>query len=919
MDFMDNSKLMLCTPADKTFVSPNGGSVTDILLGYGNKTALISDNWTDKKSELFTRAPVRGHFPVLYQIGYSEQVVELKEYDDYNNNDWKEWKEMLESIISSWYDSTKNQDDILGHNTEKSLEYLANGLNTSIQKANEIIPKKIVSRHSKPFWSSALTVCSHELQDVKISVQTRFTPRNCQLLREKKEEFKKLLTSEKNGWIREKLSNLNPADSKEFWKRYKRLFNDQKSTYIGNLQKDSIMYTTEKEKERILFNEFFSGDHLDGYNFDSNFHDQIKKCYDTIIASKMTLKSDTTAIVQTSLKGCGIKSINNSNTASNTSDDELNLDITLEEVEEALQRQKANGKTTDGYEVNPVMLKHLGPLAKKLLLNVCNLSLRTGHWHWSKQDVCFLKKPGKASYLDPGAYRPICISSYIGKILEKVLEKRLRKHCEMFSILDDPQEGFCPKRSTTRYLFKLLANLEETKKRKLTSMVLLLDFQKAFDSVWIPGLITKLYNYGVTGQFLSLINSFLCNRTLRLKINGEFGQFQRICALIGLPQGSVLSPLLFIIYIAEMLGSFHNHLHNISTGHNISVLSKAYKFADDGTVTISGESVEHCHTVMQTICDSLLNWCRQWRLLINCDKNKTEVLIIQGQKANPIRNPPMIKIGDKEIQYVEKSRVLGIILDNQLSFIHHAKDMLKRCWHQWSKIIKDTTRQNGLNTASLSLLFKTIVIPKLLYASPTWLHKQLETFKDLWCRVLLKLIGSEYHTEKSITEAVLNIPPLDLQLEINSVKFLLKCLSSDDEMIAILLNIEQSPEHPLFTKVTQLKKYILWKQQSKRQSVRGVDLLSLDTALTYYTQKDIRSYQHKLWWKAVKSKFPHLDTNNWGESNSKLIFSPHSLRKDNSLAAEFIHGHSVAFSKFGMAIGLSNSSACGNFVIYGYS
>ena len=97
-----------------------------------------------------------------------------------------------------------------------------------------------------------------------------------------------------------------------------------------------------------------------------------------------------------------------------------------------------------------------------------------------------------SSYMDSGAYRPICLSSNLGKLLEKFLEKRFRAYCDDHGILGSPQEGFCPNRSTTHYLLKLISNLEESKKKKLISMVLLIDFQKAFDSVWIPGLTTKL-------------------------------------------------------------------------------------------------------------------------------------------------------------------------------------------------------------------------------------------------------------------------------------------------------------------------------------------------------------------------------------------------------------------------------------------
>ena len=905
MEFVDNTEFMLCTPADKTFVSPNGGSVIDLLLGYGNITKQISDNWTDREVELFTGAPIRGHFPVLYLIGGASQQFEPKEYDDYSNTDWKTWTKDLEENISKSMDQTVNE---LITDPIKYLDKLATAFDSAIVKASEKIPKKLVTRHSKPFWTYALTECSQELFDLNITLKTRLTPRNSQLFREKKEEFKQLLISEKNAWIREKLSNLNPSDNKDFWKRYRRLFNAQKPSFIGNLQKNGILYNSDSEKENVLFNEFFSGAHLEGSNFDAKFKDNINQCYNTLIDCKMEVSPEVDHIFTKTKSYLPTRQV----IGSQSSEDSINAEITLEEIEQAIQDQKSGAKTTDGYEVNPIMLKYLGTRAKKVLIDIFNLSLETGSWYWKKQDVCFLKKPGKASYLDPGAYRPICISSYIGKLFEKILEKRLRYHCNLHDILDDTQEGFCPNRSTTRYLFKLLSNLEEAKKKKLTSMVLLLDFQKAFDSVWIPGLITKLYNYGVTGVFLRIINNFLCNRLIRLKVNGSYGEYRQLSALIGLPQGSILSPLLFIIYITEMLGNFHNRQHTSSS--NLTTLTNAYKFADDGTVTVSGANETVCHDLLQKICNELHEWCMKWRLLINCDQNKTEVLIIHGGRENLGITLPLLKIGGKELQYVEKSKVLGIIVDDKLTFFQHGKEMLKRCWYQWHKITQGTTRHQGLNNASLILLFKSLVIPKLMYASPTWLHKQLDLFKDLWSRVLLKIIGSQYHTEKCITEAALNIPPLSTQLEVHSVKFLLKCLSSDDEMIAILLSIEQDSKHPFFPKIGQLKRFISWKQHDNiaRGTVRTTELISYlnNSSSYYYNCQQIRAYQNKLWWRDIKAKFPYLNVDNWEESNGKYIFPQASIRLHNSMTAEFIHGHSLLFRNFQKTIRLINSDIC---------
>ena len=144
---------------------------------------------------------------------------------------------------------------------------------------------------------------------------------------------------------------------------------------------------------------------------------------------------------------------------------------------------------------------------------------------------------------------------------------------------DDAQEGLLPGRNTSRYLYKMLSSLHEIKRCKMTAFILLIDFEKAFDSAPIPNLIIKLHNNGVGGKFLELIHSFLTNRYVQLKVNG-FISPRRKCRLIGLPQVAVLSPLVFIIYIADLLGSKNLPPH-------ISEFTECYKYADDGSVSVS--------------------------------------------------------------------------------------------------------------------------------------------------------------------------------------------------------------------------------------------------------------------------------------------------------------------------------------------
>ena len=212
-----------------------------------------------------------------------------------------------------------------------------------------------------------------------------------------------------------------------------------------------------------------------------------------------------------------------------------------------------------------------------------------GNWPWQKSKVIFTRKAGKSDYTKAGSYRPITLSSYIGKMFERILETRLRLFCEEHEILDAAQEGFRPRRSTVRYLYKLTSMLSEAKIRKLNAIILFIDFEKAFDSVWIKGLIIKLLHYGIKGKFLRLITKYLSNRCINLQVNDYIG-INRICDMIGLPQGSILSPLLFIIFVADLLNSQE-------LTPSAAKWTRTFKFADDGTVSVIHKDKKRCAKV----------------------------------------------------------------------------------------------------------------------------------------------------------------------------------------------------------------------------------------------------------------------------------------------------------------------------------
>ena len=315
-------------------------------------------------------------------------------------------------------------------------------------------------------------------------------------------------------------------------------------------------------------------------------------------------------------------------------------------TEEAVERKlKALDpcKSPGADNIHPRLLKELSKVLAKPLTLIFNKSLEEGKLpsEWKKANVTAIFKKGDKSQANN--YRPVSLTSIVCKILESFIRDSIQDFFENLGLYSKCQHGFRKKKSCTTQLLEVMEDFSKLFDKNENFDVIYLDFKKAFDSVPHHRLVKKLEAYGIANNLLLWIEDFLSNRTQKVIVGGEESKSSKVVS--GIPQGSVLGPTLFTIFINDL-------------PECVSSICKI--FADDTKVYNHAKNKDQ----LQADLDKIQEWSDTWQLPFNASKCKC----LHFGKKNPEHT---YYLKDTPIGSCTEEKDLGVTFDNNLKFNEH--------------------------------------------------------------------------------------------------------------------------------------------------------------------------------------------------------------------------------------------------------
>lgn len=529
-----------------------------------------------------------------------------------------------------------------------------------LKMAKDCIPRRLITiRHyDKPWMTNELRKEIRKrdrLHKLLISRKTDTNLQNFKHQRNKVNNMKKYARQSFYENVNTIIDTLYTGDPKSYWKLINKLTKQSGSSsvvppLINN--DDNILASSDQEKANLLNTYFCSISNINDNGIDPpNFESRTNSIFN-------------------------------------------HPEITESEVSDVLKILKL-GKACGSDLVSHNMLKNTANTINRPLKILFNMSLRNRCFpsSWKEATVIPLFKKGDRH--EVSNYRPVSLISCLGKVFERIVFKHMYNYLLENNLFYNLQSGFLPQHTTVYQLIEMYDSICSALESKKHVCFVFCDISKAFDRVWHKGLITKLGAYGFKGEFLHWINNYLFNRKQQVLISNNRSNFSNINA--GVPQGSVLGPLLFLIYINDIADDLE---------------SLARLFADDTSMAHSSSNLTEIEDTLNRDLARINEWSKMWLTTFN--PSKTEVLFISNtENANSIS----LQFDGTILQPVDSHRHLGVIFSSNAKWQTHINAIFDSCMKKVNVMRKF---KYILNKHVLLRIYKCFILPVLEYACEVW-------------------------------------------------------------------------------------------------------------------------------------------------------------------------------------------------------
>jgi hypothetical protein len=364
----------------------------------------------------------------------------------------------------------------------------------------------------------------------------------------------------------------------------------------------------------------------------------------------------------------------------------------LRELNKAIK--KMNKKSAPGQDDIPsTFLAALGPKARIILLDILNYSFNTGTIPqlWRNATIIPLLKALKpASQLS--SYQPIALTSCVVKLSERMIAERIVTMAERNGWFHRYQAGFRKGRNCADQILRLVQRVDDGFQSKEKSVLALLDLSKAYDCVWQQKLIFTMHQAGVPVKFLRWIFNFLQNRQANVRLNNAEGKSMKMRQ--GLPQGSVLAPILFLFYINTLAARLPESNTNSF-------------FADDISILATDTTLKKAQEKLQKAVDIVAAWATEFKMVLS---TKSEVTFFTTSTKEATWTPS-VKVNGTPIKFEPTPRLLGVHLDRTLSFRKHTELTTKKVGKKCRMLGAVSNSEWGWKKKDLIRIYSTQIRP----------------------------------------------------------------------------------------------------------------------------------------------------------------------------------------------------------------